>query len=231
MLAWLPPGDSSCRLARSGGASAATPCARPARRPRLCRLSHLLTARWNADADVWLCFAALLGAWSCPGLEWPSWFVPSPAVLCVRAGGCPGPWALLDSVSRDRQMLFPQQVKNQPCQASRAPHELSISRRTTFRVHTRGSCQPPAEDLVRTEELRAAELQSKVWLVGGLCFSFTGFPGSFRASLHTFTSVTPSCVNKTVKSEQVALRGPTACDEAAKQKVWKACPENKGCYL
>ena len=64
-----------------------------------------------------------------------------------------------------------------------------------------------------------------------LCFSFTGFPGSFRASLHTFTSVTPSCVNETVKSEQIALRGPTACDEAAKQKVWKACPENKGRYL
>ena len=127
-------------------------------------------------------------------------------------------------------MLFLQQVKNQPCQALRAPHEPGISRRITFRVHTRGLCQPPAEDLVRTEELRA-ELHSEVWLVGGLCFSFTGFPGSFRASLHTFTSVTPSCVNETVKSEQIALKGPTACDEAAKQKVWKACPENKGRYL
>lgn len=63
-------------------------------RPHLCRVSRLLKSRQNADPDVWLCSAALLGPWSCPGLEWPWWFVLSPAVLCVQVAGCPEPWAL-----------------------------------------------------------------------------------------------------------------------------------------
>lgn len=91
VLAWLPPGDSSRRLARSGGAAPRPPVPDMARRPRLCRLSGLLTARWNADADVWLCFAALLGAWSCPG--WNGRRVCAFSSCAVCLSGRPS-WAL-----------------------------------------------------------------------------------------------------------------------------------------
>ena len=106
-------------------------------------------------------------------------------------------------------MLFAEQVKDPRRQASRAPHEAGIARRT--------SCQPSAEDLVGTEELWAAVTLKRLACWWALLQLYR-ISGSSQASRHTFTSVIPSCVDKTVRGGQTALRGPEPVMEQQSRK-------------
>lgn len=114
-------------------------------------------------------------------------------------------------------MLFAEQVKDPRRQASRAPHEAGIARRTAFRVHTPDSCQPSAKDLVGTEELWAAVTLKRLACWWALLQLYR-ISGSSQASRHTFTSVIPSCVDKTVRGGQTALRGPEPVMEQQSRK-------------